>query len=67
MLSAVQLKHLVYSGTDFREGAVDLVAEEGQDHYNDDGDEHEDKSVLYQALALLLQLFNFSAHVFGLL
>ena len=63
MLYAVQLKHLVYGGTDFREGAVDLVAEEGQDNDNDDSYEDEDECILYQALALLLQLLNLSAHV----
>src|SRR3954470_13483567 len=51
------------AGTDLGEGAVHLLAQEGQDQDHDYGDEDQNKSVLYQALAFLLHLLDLSAHV----
>jgi hypothetical protein len=50
------------AGTDAGEGIVYLLAQEGEDQDNNDSDEDEDQSILYQTLALFLQLLNLSAH-----
>lgn len=56
----------VEAGADAGERAAYLAAQEGEDNNHDDGDQDEDQSVLYQALAFLLQLFDLSAHLFCL-
>jgi len=57
----------VEAGADLREGAANLAAQEGQDHDDHYGDEDENECILDQALALLLQLLDLSAHFFFLL
>jgi len=40
---------------DVAENVSDRGSQEGQDHDHDNGDQHEDESVLYQALALFFR------------
>src|SRR5947209_1085419 len=54
---------LLEGGSDLGERIVHFVAEEGQDQDNHDSDQHQDKCVLNEALAFLLELLELLAHV----
>ena len=55
------------AGADAGEGVVDPVAQEGEDQDDYDSDKYENECILYQALALLLQLLDLVAHLICLL
>src|SRR5215218_6051346 len=57
----------VQAGADAGEGVVDPAAQEGEDQDDYDSDKYENECILYQALALLLQLLDLVAHLVRLL
>jgi hypothetical protein len=53
---------LTEAGAYAGEGGIHLAAQERKDQNDHDSDEYENESILYQALAFLLQLIELGAH-----